>query len=428
MASDNSEQRRRRRRMFGAGVRTLGRSMLHTMPGYDRARSWQKTGQDWYDTLGSLKGAAMKLGQIASQYRDFLPEQLVDQLSRLQRNAEPWDYARLTPVLDATWSEAQRARLVEIDTEAIAAASIGQVHRGRLDDDRDVVVKIRYPGVADAVDADIDNLARLLKLSRFLPVRGSDIDAVLEELRLRFIEETDYRHELANLQTLRAMTLPGYVLPEPVSELCTEAVLVTTHVASRPIAEAPPRLGAAVVSSICRQVFTFGALHADPHPGNFGVTDDERIALFDFGCVKYFDRATRDALRDVVAAALIADWHGVHDALERLGVVPADSWAAHGRTYAEIYRRHAEATLEPLRAQPDYVFDDDGLIQSIHAEIRESLRHWKRFNAAPELVFLMRTLSGLYWILRSMKGQAPLIAELEAIAAGAYDPPDDADA
>lgn len=428
MASDDREQRSRRRRLIGAGVRSLGRGVLHTMPGYDRAKSWQKTGQDWFDTLGGLKGAAMKLGQIASQYRDFLPEQLAEQLARLQRDAEPWAFERLEPVLDRSWDDAQRELVAHIDREAMAAASIGQVHRARLVDGRDVVVKIRYPGVADAVDADIANLGRLLKLSRFLPIRGSDIDAVLGELRERFIEETDYRKELRHLQALRRIELEEFVLPEPIPELCTDEVLVTTYVASALIDRAAPERGHAIVAAINRQVFTHGMLHADPHPGNFGVTEDGRIALFDFGCVKTFDLATRHGLRDVVAAALDSRWAHVHTALESLGVVPAGSWARHGETYARIYASHAAATLEPLRANPCYVFTDDGLIESIHAEIRASLRHWKLFNAAPELVFLMRTLSGLYWILRSIHGEADLYAELQAIAAGAYDPPGDEDA
>ncbi|MES1925875.1 AarF/ABC1/UbiB kinase family protein [Salinisphaera sp. T31B1] len=424
MASDSKEQRDRRRRIFGAGVRSLGRSVLHTVPGYDRARSWQKTGQDWFDTLGHLKGAAMKLGQIASQYRDFLPEQLADQLARLQRDAEPWDFERLEPVLADSWSDAQWADIETIEPEAMAAASIGQVHVARLVDGRTVAVKIRYPGVADAVDADIANLGRLLKLSRFLPVRGSDIDALLAELRDRFIEETDYRHELSNLLALRAMALPEHRLPEPVTHLCGDQVLVTTLVHSDPIARAPARLGQAIVQAINLQVFTHGGLHADPHPGNFGVTEDQQVALYDFGCVKFFDTTTRAALRDVIAAALDERWRDVHDALERLGVVSPGSWDKHGTTYAEIYARHAAASIGPLRNRPHYVFADDGLIESIRAEIRASLRHWKLFNAAPDLVFLMRTLSGLYWILRAMNAEADLYAELEAIAAGAYGPPE----
>lgn len=424
MASDKREQRVRRRRILGAGVRSIGRGVLHGMPGYDRAKSWQKTGQDWFDTLGGLKGAAMKLGQIASQYRDFLPEQVADQLARLQRDAEPWAFERLEPVLLEAWSDDQWARIDHIDRDAMAAASIGQVHRARLTDGRDVVVKIRYPGVADAVDADIANLGRLLKLSRFIPMRGRDIDAVLGELRERFIEETDYRQELAHLDALSAAGLSGFVMPEPVPELCTDDILVSDYLETVPVDQAPGALGHVIVTAINRQVFTLGLLHADPHPGNFGLTADDRIALFDFGCVKRFDNATRFGLRDVVAAALESRWQDVHHALENLGVVPIDSWAQHGDIYARIYAGHAEATLGVLHTQGPYVFDDDGLIEAVHAEIRKSLKHWKLFNAAPELVFLMRTLSGLYWILRRIHGEADIYGELQAIAAGDYDPLD----
>lgn len=423
MASDNNERRSRRRRLVGVGVRSLGRGLLHTMPGYDRARSWQKTGQDWFDTLGGLKGAAMKLGQIAAQYQDFLPEQLTEQLARLQRDADPWELERLQPVIDSEWDDDQRAQIAYIEPDALAAASIGQVHAAQLTDGREVVVKIRYPGVADAVDADIANLARLLKLSRFLPVRGRDIDLVMAELRERFIEETDYRQELANLQNLRGLKLPGYILPEPVPELCTDALLVTTHVEAAPIEQAPAAVGQVMIEAICRQVFTHGALHADPHPGNFGVTDDGDIALYDFGCVKYLELDTRQALRDIVAAGLQQRWRDIHDGLERLGVVPPGSWEDNATTYARIYSSYTTVCLGPLQDEPQYVFNDDGLIESIHREIRASLRHWKLFNAAPQLVFLMRTLSGLYWILRSIHAEADLYDEFEKIAAGYYDPP-----
>ncbi len=422
MASDKGEQRSRRRKLLGVGARSLGRGVLHTLPGYDRARSWQKTGQDWFDTLGNLKGAAMKLGQIASQYRDFLPEQVVEQLARLQRDAEPWDFERLAPVLEAHWSEAQYAEVAHIEPQALAAASIGQVHRARLTDGAQVVVKIRYPGVADAVDADIANLARLFKFSRFIPARGKDIDAVMSELRDRFIEETDYRQELANLHAMRTLELPGYVLPEPVDRLCDDAVLVTTLLESAPIQTAPPTIGQTVTQAVCLQVFTHGLLHADPHPGNFGITENGNIALYDFGCIKRLDLATRRAMRDIVAAGLVEDWAGIHEGLERLGVVPPNQWQAHGELYAGIYARHTRAVLEPLRAQPNYRFANDGYIDGIRRETAASLRHWRRFNAAPELVFLMRTLSGLYWILRNMGAQATIYALLEDIAAGHFDP------
>ncbi|MDA3920830.1 MAG: AarF/ABC1/UbiB kinase family protein [Salinisphaera sp.] len=426
MASDNfdsrDQEKRRRRKILGAGLRSLGRGAMRTMPGYDRAKSWHKTGQDWYDTLGGLKGAAMKLGQIASQYQDVLPPQLAEQLARLQRDAEPWDFADLEPVLDANWTDEQRNEVATIDRAALAAASIGQVHAATLADGRSVVIKIRYPGVADSIDADIANLGRLLKLSRFLPIRGRDLDAVLGELRDRFVEETDYRREVLNLKVLRGMRLRDFAMPEAVPHLCTEAVLVTTRLDASPVDAADPHLGQSMIEAINRQVFTFGALHADPHPGNFGITDDGRIALYDYGCVKYLDVPTRLALRDIIAAALVGDWRGVHDGMERLGAVDPGSWEKHGDVYAEIYERHARSAIDPLREQPVYTFTRDNLIESIRGEIGRSLKYWKYFNAAPEMVFVMRTLSGLYWILRRMGGQANLYNELERLAAGEYGP------
>ena len=114
----------------------------------------------------------------------------------------------------------------------------------------------------------------------------------------------------------------------------------------------------------------------------------------------------------------------MHAAFERLGVVSEGSWERHGDTYAEIYANHTRAALDPLGERAPYVFDDNALIDSVRAQIRTSLRHWRLFNAAPELVFLMRTLSGLYWILRNMQAEADIRGELEAIAAGEYGPHD----
>lgn len=428
MSSDKHERRSRRRKILGAGVRSLGRTVLGSVPGRDRSRSWQDTGLDWFDTLGELKGAAMKMGQIASQYSDILPPEVAEQLARLQRDAEPWPYARLEPVLKAHWGDEHFARIDHIEPQAMAAASIGQVHRGRLMDGTNVAIKIRYPGVADAVDADIANLARLFKLSRLLPARGKDIDAIMGELRERFIEETDYRQELANLDTLRALQLPGYVLPEAIEPLCNEAVLVTTLLESAPIYTAPASIGQTLTQAICLQVFTHGVFHADPHPGNFGILDDGRIALYDFGCIKHIDRSTRTAMRDVIAAGLTEDWRAMHKAMERLGVVPLGRWRNNQAMYTDVYQRHTRLVMQRAAAQPTYTFSDDGLLEQMRREVTRSLRHWRHFNAAPDLVFLLRTLSGLYWILRNVNAHATIHGLLEDIAAGHFDADANADA
>ncbi|CAN0309032.1 unnamed protein product, partial [Chrysoparadoxa australica] len=143
MSDDKRDQRSRRRKLFGAGLRTLGRGARRVLPGYDRAQYWTQSGLDWFDTLGNLKGAAMKLGQVAAQYQDLLPPELTEQLARLQRDAQPRPFEQMRTVLDAAWGPDQWAKLDSIDETAMAAASIGQVHRARLADGRAVVVKIR---------------------------------------------------------------------------------------------------------------------------------------------------------------------------------------------------------------------------------------------------------------------------------------------
>jgi len=395
------------------------------MPGGDQVLSWKRTGEDWYDTLGNLRGAAMKLGQIASQYHDVLPPAITEQLAKLQRDAEPLDFEDIEPVLAESLGDAQYARIQTIEPEALAAASIGQVHAATLDTGAEVVIKIRYPGVADAVDADIANLGRLLKWSRFLPARAGDIDAVLAELRERFVEETDYDRERINLIHLRAMNLPGQVFPEPIPELCADGVLTMTRIDAAPFTEAAPETAEILVEGVCRQVFTYGALHADPHPGNFGILDTGEVAVYDLGCVKYLELDTRRAMRDIVAAGLDRDWEGVHAALEDLGGVPPGRWESDNEIYANLYQSFADIVLNALEDKPVYTFVNDDLIQRLRTELRTSLAYWRYFNAVPETIFVMRTLSGLYWLLRQIEGRAPVLDLLERIANNEFGPFED---
>lgn len=415
MSSDRRDQRSRRRKLFGAGARTLGRGMMRVFPGYDSARYWSRSGADWFETLGNLKGAAMKLGQVASQYRDLLPPQLIEHLERLQRDAQPRTFADMRPVLQAAWDDDQWAQLDTIEHEAMAAASIGQVHRARLADGRGVVVKIRYPEVAGSIDADVANLGRVLKWSRLLPVDGARLDAVLEELRERLAEETDYRVELDNLQTMRGLGLPGYVLPEPVTELCTESVLVMEEVPAETFQslrglsqDERDRVGEQIVANLSRQVFEHRMLHADPHPGNYGITAEGNVALYDFGCVKRIEPEVAEAMRDALAAGLAGDYRALHDALADLEIVSAKGYDREPALYADIYRRHRDAVLEPVAAQRLYDFGEGAVIERVRSEVFRDLKHWRRFNPAAELVFVMRTVSGVYWLLRGIGARVPV--------------------
>jgi len=183
MAIKSKGSGERTAKLLGVGLRTLGRTLVHRLPGGDRiersAKHWADVGEDWVKTLGELRGAAMKMGQLASQYSDLLPKTLADQLVKLQNSVEPMPFDELKPALKQYWKAAQWKQIADIDPVALAAASIGQVHRATLTDGRKVIIKIRYPDIELAVDSDIRQLRRLIGASKLLPVDNSALDRLM---------------------------------------------------------------------------------------------------------------------------------------------------------------------------------------------------------------------------------------------------------
>ncbi|MEQ9736152.1 MAG: AarF/ABC1/UbiB kinase family protein [Algiphilus sp.] len=416
----------RSRRLFWAGARTVGRSLTSRVRGLRdsdaRQRFWQATGEDWFALLSEMKGAAMKLGQLASQYEDLLPKDLAEALSRLQRSAPPRPLSELESVMQAAWSPEQRARLVRIDEPAAAAASIGQVHRAHLEDGRVVALKLRYPEVRAAIDDDIAALGRLFRMARIAPVDGRALDGVLSEIRTRFSEETDYRKELANLQRLRDARRHDYiVMPTPVTELCTESTLVTSwedgcslNDAKQWSAEVRDRLGERFARWVVASVFDSGFVHADPHPGNFGFHADGRLVIYDFGCAVPVRAEARQWMAQAVAGGMERDWQRVHIALQHLGAVPIDRELSDDD--AKLYADICTAVADPLLADARFAFRDGRIIDEARAVARSHLRSAFRYRPVPELVFVMRTLSGAYWLLRNLDAQVRMRTLLHAVA------------
>jgi predicted unusual protein kinase regulating ubiquinone biosynthesis (AarF/ABC1/UbiB family) len=409
--------------MLWAGARTLGRSVLRVLPGVSAESQWRKIGEDWFATLGELKGAAMKLGQIASQYRDVLPPALAEQLSRLQRQAQALPFEQMRPLLDAQWTADQWRLVKRIDEEALASASIGQVHRAELKDGRAVVIKIRYPGVADAVDADLSNLGRLIRMAGKLPVDRAGLKALMEEIRARFVEETDYANERRNLELFLKEPLEGIRFPEPVPELCGPGVLVLTEIraddseTARHYPQAIRNLIAERLTHwVAHQLYTTGRLHADPHPGNFGFTPDGGIVVYDFGCVKHISAREQAGMRAVLRSSLNRDWPALHAGLHQLGVVSLP-FEKHPQIFSKIYADHCTAILDPILASELFDYADGTIMEQGRVAAQRAIPHWPKFRVASELAFVMRALSGMYWLQRGLRAKVPLKEIIEEVAA-----------
>src|SRR5918998_3997379 len=249
--------------------------------------------------LGTMKGAAMKLGQVMS-FLDvgLVPEEHREEFQRklgeLRDAAPKVRFSDMRKVMESDLDESLEDAFDVFDPEPIAAASIGQVYRARLHDGRDVAVKVQYPGVAQAVRADMQNLGMILRLmKRIAP--GLDVKATAEEIRGRIGDELDYELEAQNQRTMARIHRghPFIVVPDVVSSLSREKVMVSEFVTGAGFdsikamdQEARDRVGEIVFRFFFGCMYRHRQFSGDPHPGNFLLQPDGKVAFLDFGLFK----------------------------------------------------------------------------------------------------------------------------------------------
>ena len=322
------------------------------------------------EVLGQMKGPAMKIGQMASMM-DFnrLPSGELDgfqaRFEDLRDSAPQVPFKEMQKVIERELGERISDVFCEFDRDAAAAASIGQVYRARLHDGRRVAVKVQYPGVAAAVRADLQNLGLLMRAAkRFAP--GLDAAAMASEIRERVTEELDYEHEA---QTQRAFARrwrghPFIVIPDVVTSLSRERVLVTEWVEGmsfKRLKAAPAvtrdRVGEIVFRFFFGSLYRFGQFSGDPHPGNFLLLEDGRVAFLDFGMTKTVPRATIETELGVLRAGLDGDAATVRAGLASLGFFdPADPRIDPDRLLAHVRALNAwYADDKPVTLTPRYV-------------------------------------------------------------------------
>ena len=281
------------------------------------------------DRLSHLRGAAMKLGQMISMDAgDMLPPELAEIMARLRENAHHMRPAELQRVLAQEWGKDWRTRFKRFEERPIAAASIGQVHRATTLDDRELAIKVQYPGVRESIDADVDNVATLLRLSGLLP-RELDIAPLLADAKRQLAEEADYRREGAQMMLFRDLlaNTPEVVVPVLDTEFSTDRVLAMTFIAGEPIEtlEAAPQetrdaVTATLIILVLRELFEFGLMQTDPNFANYRYqAETGRLVLLDFGAARPVNSRTAEAYRRLLQAGLAGDRDAVRDAAVTAG-------------------------------------------------------------------------------------------------------------
>ena len=364
------------------------------------------------ERLGHMKGALMKIGQMASYLDDGLPEPVRQALAQLQTSAPPMSADLAAEVVERELGAPPDKVFVEWDPDPIAAASIGQVHRAVVVDpatglERAVAVKVQYPGVADAIEADLANSDLLGALLR-QGFGGLDPTELVAEIRDRLTEELDYRHEAQNQQRFAAFYRghPFIRIPDVLPSLSTSQVLTCELVDGASWRDVlgwdqhqRDLAGEALFRFVFRSLYRMRAFNGDPHPGNYLFHGDGRVTFLDFGLVRYFSVEELHVFESMVRAAAVehdsvAFRRIVEDAglLRRDAPVPTDEAGEYFSQFYEPVSRDRSMTWTP-----EY---SSGIVR--HTFDRSS--PIAQYATVPRsFVFIQRINLGLYALLGDLR-------------------------
>ncbi len=319
-----------------------------------------RTAQDVADTLGTMKGVLMKIGQLASYVDDGIAPPARRILGRLQDSVPPMSPELSAGVIEAEFGAAPERIFKEWDPLPIAAASIGQVHRAITADGQAVAVKVQYPGIAETIAADLGTVGLIRSLLK-MAVPSQDVTALIEELRERISEELDYVREAENQRQFAAYFdgHPTASVPKIVDELSTARVITSELAAGARFGEMlgwPQEERDLAAETIYRftfrSLYELNAFNGDPHPGNYLFEPGGRVTFLDFGLVKHFTPRELDPLiRMIEALCLHDDPEGFRRAMEEADFlepgapIATEDVVAHMSLFYDSIREHGPRTM-----------------------------------------------------------------------------------
>ncbi len=403
------------RTVLGLGLRVTGKPADAVA-----AQVQRQAAEQLFATLGGLKGGAMKMGQALSAMEAALPENLSDTyrdaLVRLQETAPPMPTAMLHAQLDRSFPAGWRRLFQEFDEHPVAAASIGQVHRAVMADGTPAAVKVQYPGAGNALMADVAMLNGLTPLLR-AAVPGMDAKRLFAELRDRLADEVDYVLE-ADAQAAFADAYrhdPDVHVPDVL--VVEDRVLITTWVDGTPLAdilrsgttEQRDRAGLLLVRFLLASPARAGRLHADPHPGNFRLLPDGRLAVLDFGSTEALPGGWSSRLGPLLAAGRDRDSAGLHRLAEGAGLL------RQGKVKPDALLALLDPYFEPLR-RPTHTFSRPWMQEQTRraSDPRSAAARTQRGLSVPARHLLVqRVAAGLLGVLCSLGATVPMHDEAE---------------
>jgi aarF domain-containing kinase len=357
-------------------------------------------------TMSELKGASMKVGQLLSMdLGDYLPPEVIKILENLHQNSTFMPYEVIEDILKTELVD-KFSDLTDISHTPIAAASIGQVHTARFQN-KEIVIKIQYPGVADSIPSDLKLLKLLLRNLTFIQGKDLDLDPFFNEVEEVLIKETDYLHEqLMHKQYKESFKDSIYLIPEVYPEVSTDKIIIMDRIEGKSFNEwiktslygERMKLAKNLMNLYLEEFFDYGLVQTDPNPGNFLITAENQMALLDFGAVKQYDRAFINGYRSILNAAHEKNQLILLSESERLGFIdPRES-----EEIKQIYLEMVELLAAPFRQDTPFDFSDKKFFEESQKLSWDLVKKCKYSPPPKDLLFLHRKLGGVFFLIKKL--------------------------
>jgi predicted unusual protein kinase regulating ubiquinone biosynthesis (AarF/ABC1/UbiB family) len=387
-------------------------------PGLSKDELHEDNATDIYNSLSQLKGSALKVAQMLSMDKNLLPTAYQNQFAMAQYSAPPLSYPLVVKTFERNFKRRPNEIFDTFTQSAANAASIGQVHKA-TSKGKTLAVKIQYPGVADSVNSDLA-MVKPIAL-RMFKLNATEYDEFIAEVQSKLIEETDYRLELERSIDLsqKCKNIPNLIFPTYYPEFSADRILSMDWIEGKPLGEflksgsltqsESNLLGQAMWDFYHYQIHTLRSLHADPHPGNFIITDGKKLGVIDFGCVKviptdfykvYFQLLHKDFLNNKVKQNKV---------FKEMRFIYDDDTAEDKKFFEEVFLQLVELLGRPFRT-PEFDFSDKAYFTSLFKFGEEigsmkAFRQSKKARGVKDAIYINRMYYGLYNLLHELKAK-----------------------
>ena len=367
--------------------------------------------EELVSTLSQLKGAAMKAGQLISlEFSDFLPPEVLAILRQLHDSSTFMGFDQVRYILGRELGPDKLSALEELTPEPIAAASIGQVHRAKVNGEP-VVVKVQFPGISKSIDSDLAVLRRVANLWLQVQGRTVGLDGFFAVLTENLKREVDYEIEAENARRYRdSLNKPYFVVPKIYSEFSTKRVLTMSYeegvrladwLSAKPSPEVAQRFGYRLVELVMTELFANGFMQTDPNFGNFLFRPrDEAVILLDFGATQEISTELRQRLQRWVGLAVTGKVEDVLAEIRATGLVSDKESPEFDRRLATVIT--SLRSIWAPETQP-FSYRDDAWLRNVRETTMALIMEAKHTPPPNELIFLNRKLSGMFHLLKDLE-------------------------